>query len=118
MTCDRVVIINEGKVVAQDTVENLTLRLQGNVKINLEIVGDGAVLDSILGKFEDIVNIERENSDSDTIKLSLDCKTDIRKDLARELVSNNIDLLELSKDKLSLEEAFLHLTTKEEEVQV
>ncbi len=118
MTCDRVVIINEGQVVAQDTVENLTLRMQGNIKINLEIAGDDTLVDSVFSKFDDIVNVEKEKTNTETVRISLDCKTDIRKDLAKEIIRNDIELLELTKDKLSLEEAFLHLTTKEEEVQV
>ncbi|HMC43091.1 MAG TPA: ABC transporter ATP-binding protein, partial [Acidimicrobiales bacterium] len=49
MTCGRVVIINKGRVVAEDTPENLTHRLQGAATVRLEVRGDESGLEAALG---------------------------------------------------------------------
>ncbi|GAB4180430.1 MAG: ABC transporter ATP-binding protein [Calditrichia bacterium] len=116
MTCDRVVIIDKGHVVAEDTVENLTVRMQGNMRIKLELEGQPEVVEGIFKRFNTILNVEQENGQDGILRYFLETGEDIRKALARELISNNIELVTLDKEKLSLEDAFLHLTTKEEEV--
>ncbi len=114
-TCERVVIINEGKVVAEDTVENLTNRLRGVQRITLLIEGNEDSIKQALQPISDIQKINFAAKKDDLIReVVVESEKDIRKDLAKAVVNNGLGLLELSTERFTLEEIFLHLTTKEE----
>ncbi len=114
MTCGRVVIINEGKVVAQDTPDGLTRRLKGTERLTLEVDGDGATMETIFKQFPQIMRFEQVAAADGTFRYEVEANADIRRDLARAIVQNNVGLYEMRAESLSLEEIFLHLTTKEE----
>ena len=58
------------------------------------------------------MNFDAQN---DTIhKIAIECKKDLRKELAHKLITQKFGLLEMHTDKVTLEDIFLHLTTKEE----
>ncbi len=114
MTCGRVVIINEGKVVAQDTPDGLTRRLKGTERLMLEVDGDGATMQTIFNQFPQITRFEQVGAANGTYRYEIEANTDIRRELAKAIVQNNIGLYEMRAESLSLEEIFLHLTTKEE----
>ena len=115
MTCERVVIINEGEVVAQDTPENLTKRLKGKDRIVIELEGAEKAVTDVFGKFSQITNWQKTKASSNSrSKYVLETEQDIRRDLAREVVNSNLGLFELRVEAYSLEDIFLHLTTKEE----
>jgi ABC-2 type transport system ATP-binding protein len=115
-TCERVVIINEGRVVAEDTVDNLTSRLKGGERSVLIVEGSEKKIKDAFSKLEMVKSFELTKSINKTFKVSVESENDIRRILAKTVVENDLGLLELSSDKLSLEDIFLHLTTKEEEV--
>lgn len=115
MTCERVVIINEGEVVAQDTPENLTKRLKGKDRIVIELEGEEKTAKEVFDKFSQITNWQKTKASSNNrSKFILETEQDIRRDLAREVVNKNLGLYELGVEAYSLEDIFLHLTTKEE----
>jgi ABC-2 type transport system ATP-binding protein len=115
MTCGRVVIINEGEVVAEDSPENLTSRLKGSVRTVVEVEGDEKNIDSVLSGFGEIQKIDKKKvSRNNHLRFILETTSDIRKDLAHALVNKGLGLYELRTEAYSLEEIFLHLTTKEE----
>lgn len=115
MTCERVVIINEGEVVAEDTPENLTKRLKGTERIVLEVDKDGPQLENIFTQFPQITSREKQKpSANGRIRYTLESTEDIRPQLANQIVQNGMSLYELRAEAYSLEEIFLHLTTKEE----
>jgi ABC-2 type transport system ATP-binding protein len=115
MTCERVVIINEGAVVAKDTPENLTRRFKGSERTILELVGDEKTVQSVFNNFKEIVAVNKISPNKkNRLKYSLETSSDIRSDLASKLVQSGCGLLELRAESYSLEEIFLHLTTKEE----
>ncbi len=113
-TCERVVIINEGQVVAEDTVQNLTNRLRGVQRIILQVEGSEDSIKSALQPLADIQNMEFSAKDEQIRQVIVESPKDIRKDLAKAIVGNGLGLLELSTERFTLEEIFLHLTTKEE----
>ncbi len=113
-TCERVVIINEGQVVAEDTVQNLTNRLHGVQRIILQVEGNDDAIKSALQPIADIQNMELSKKDDAVREVIIESPKDIRKDLAKAIVGNGLGLLELSTERFTLEEIFLHLTTKEE----
>jgi gliding motility-associated transport system ATP-binding protein len=115
MTCGRVVIINEGEVVAEDTPENLTKRLKGSERTVVEVDGDEKAALSIVKTFSEVIKVNREKiTKNNHLRMTIETSTDIRNDLAQALVKKGLGLYELRTEAYSLEEIFLHLTTKEE----
>lgn len=120
MTCNRVIIINEGKLVAVDTPENLTARLKGSESIHLKVEGP---VDDIMNVLKQIPNVTavsvaparaaKKANISDYI-VETDVGSDVRKDLSHSIVTKGWGLLEMKTESLSLEDIFLKLTTKEE----
>jgi len=114
-TCERVVIINNGIVVAEDTPDNLTSRLKGGERTVLQVEGSEEKIKSALKPVKEIKSMEFEQDKNGIFRVNIESDVDIRKTLAKNIVTNNLGLLELSTDRFTLEDIFLHLTTKEEE---
>ncbi len=118
MTCDRVVIINGGQVVAIDTPENLMERTQPYRSIHLEVQGpEDAVLAYVQG-LAGVLTITKEGaspSGAGLYTLSTGKDRDLRPDLAQAVVQQGWQLLELREVRLSLEEVFVQLVTEEGE---
>jgi len=115
-TCERVVIINDGRVVAEDTPENLMLRLKGGERTQLQIEGKETDVKKALNSIKEIKSFETTADDKGIVNVVVESEKDIRKMLAKNIVGEGLGLLELSTDRFTLEDIFLHLTTKEEEV--
>ena len=115
MTCGRVVIINKGKVVAEDTPENLTHRLRGAGTLRLEVRGDAAALAEALRAVPGVVAVRAHapGGSAGVIDVEAAAGADVRAELARAAVQKGYDLLGLQQVGMSLEEIFLHLTTTE-----
>ncbi len=116
MTCNRVVIINAGRDVAEDTPENLTRRLRGAERISLEVRGPAEAVRSALLAHPHVLNVDVQPADGRP-RFLVDTAVghDVREDLASTIVGNGWGLLELRAVGMSLEEVFLKLTTREEE---
>lgn len=115
-TCERVVIINKGRVVAEDSPDNLTGRLHGAVTIQMQVDTAGADPTAALLAIPGVasVSVGEAGGDGSTIEVQSEQDGDIRRDLANAVVTNGWGLLELRRARLSLEEIFLQLTTAEE----
>lgn len=116
MICNRVVIINDGRVVAEDTPENLTRRLRGAERISLEVRGPADQIRTTLARIPNVLNVTVAPSDGRP-RFLVDCAVgqDVREDLAAAIVGNGWGLLELRPLGMSLEEVFLKLITREED---
>jgi ABC-2 type transport system ATP-binding protein len=117
MTCGRVVIINKGRVVAEDTPDNLTRRLKGAGTTRLEVRGDEAkVLEALRGVPGVIAAHARGGHDGvAVIDVEADAGRDVRSELAWAIVTQGYGLVGLQQLGMSLEEIFLHLTTADVE---
>jgi len=115
MTCGRVVIINKGKVVAEDTPENLTHRLSGAGTLRLDVRGDSAAVAEALRSVPGVTAVRPHAQAGDVSALDVEAAAgaDVRADLARAVVQKGFGLLGLQQVGMSLEEIFLHLTTSE-----
>ena len=113
MTCGRVVIINKGRVVAEDTPDNLTRRLKGAGTIRVEAKGDAAsVLESLRAVPGVLAAHPRGGHDGAVIvDVEAEAGRDVRAELAWAVVTKGHALLGLQQMGMSLEEIFLHLTT-------
>jgi ABC-2 type transport system ATP-binding protein len=114
-TCQRVVIINKGKVVAIDTPENLTARLRGSETMLLQIEGNPAQVTAALQRVAGVTRVQAADAHESYAAYEVDSERgrDLRRDLARAVVSSGFGLLELRPVRMSLEEIFLSLTTEE-----
>jgi ABC-2 type transport system ATP-binding protein len=117
-TCQRVIIINKGKLVATDSVSNLQSRARGVKSMLVEVAGRNGDLDATKAqqKLEQVSGVSRvvfkERRENRSV-FEVESRKDqfIRGDLARAVVQAGWDLNELRPASVSLEEIFLKLTT-------
>jgi ABC-2 type transport system ATP-binding protein len=109
-TCQRVVIINKGRVVAVDTPENLTARLTGAETMYVQIDALGAEAGPALAA---IPGVSRVVASDGGFEVESERGTDVRRELAKTVVNHGWGLLELRPMRMSLEEIFLQVTTDE-----
>jgi ABC-2 type transport system ATP-binding protein len=114
-TCQRVVIINKGHVVAVDTPENLTARLRGSESMYVQVDAPDADVRSALQAVPGVTRVAPADSRGPIVAFEIDSESgrDVRRELASTIVTRGWGLLELRPMRMSLEEIFLHLTTEE-----
>jgi ABC-2 type transport system ATP-binding protein len=114
-TCQRVVVINAGKIVAVGTPDELTRRLQGYGTVLVTVEGPAAEVMDKLQRVQGVNWVEpRESADSRiTLEVHSEKGQDVRAELARAVVESQWKLYELKASGLSLEDIFLKLTTKD-----
>ena len=111
-TCQRVVIINKGRVVAVDTPENLTNRLTGAETMFVHVDAPAGEAGPALASIPGVTRVVASDGGG-TFEVESENGTDIRRELARTVVTRGWGLLELRPMRMSLEEIFLHLTTED-----
>jgi len=119
MVCSRVIIINEGELVAVDTPENLNKKLSGKSELRVEVAGDKEKVVESIRSIPGVVNVEEKEKRGENSYLYLveaEKERDIRGELASKIVSSGFSLLELTPVGLSLEDIFIKLVTEEGEV--
>jgi ABC-2 type transport system ATP-binding protein len=114
-TCQRVVIINKGRVVAEDTPDNLTARLRGSISMYVEVDANGQDAAAALARVPGVTGVAESERHTSSIgyEVAAEQGLDIRRELAQAVVGNGWGLLELRPMRVSLEEIFLSLTTEE-----
>jgi ABC-2 type transport system ATP-binding protein len=112
-TCNRVVIIAKGKVVAVDTPANLTARLRGNETMFLQVHASGADVAPALAAIAGVTRVKAEPGEHGLTAIEVDSAQghDVRRELAAAVITNGWGLLELRPMRMSLEDIFLSLTT-------
>ena len=116
MTCDRVVIINKGKIAAVDTPQNLTAQLRGGLKIRIDAQAPADALRDSLQKIPGASRVQVSAASADgRVSATVEVATgqDIRNQIAAKIVQNDWGLYELRGVSASLEDIFLQLTTDE-----
>jgi len=114
-TCQRVVIINKGHVVAIDTPENLTARLRGSETMYVQVDGLGADVQPSLQQIPGVTRVTVADSRGAFTGFEVDSDSgrDVRREIASAIVGRGWGLLELRPLQMSLEQIFLQLTTEE-----
>jgi len=114
-TCQRVVIINKGRVVAVDTPDNLTARLRGSETLYVQVDAGNTDAASVLTLVPGVTRVIESERSNGLVGYEVDSETgrDVRRDLARAVISSGLGLLELRPMRVSLEDVFLSLTTDE-----
>lgn len=116
-TCNRVIIIDKGKIVAVDTPQNLRSQVQGADRITVEVEGPAAEVASKLRSVPGVAGVKTidQNDGRARFQVESELKKDVRGELARAIVQNGYGLLELHASRMSLEDIFIKLTTAETE---
>jgi len=109
--CDRVLIINKGHIVAEDTPANLQASLIGSERGMLRVRGEADDLIGIINKVEGITNVQP--SEEGVLEFQYAPGQDVRANVARATVEAGFDLLEMRPIGMSLEDIFLQLTREE-----
>jgi ABC-2 type transport system ATP-binding protein len=114
-TCQRVVIINKGRVVAIDTPENLTARLRGSETMYVQVDAGAQDATATFQRVPGVTRVTISDGRDGVVGYEVESHQgeDVRRELARAVVSNNWGLLELRPMRMSLEDVFLSLTTEE-----
>ena len=119
--CQRVLIINRGKIIADDTPENLAKHILGGSHVLLRLDATGAAVSKALDKVSSIKKIDFvECQEPGAVELIAEAAedADIRREVSRALAAADIPILMMRSQDMSLEEIFLNLTTKESEASV
>jgi len=114
MTCDRVVIINKGKIAAVDTPQNLTSQLKGGQRIRVEVQASEEPLREVLAQIPGASRVQIEAAPlTGHVLATIEAAEgkDIRSAIAARIVEKGWPLFELKGVSLSLEDIFLELTT-------
>lgn len=115
-TCQRVVIIHEGRVVAVDSHAGLAARLRKSEKIRMTLLRPGADAEAAIRNLPHVLGVTAEPSDGSGGRswlVEADLGYDVREDLARCAVTRDWGLVELRPVVMSLEDVFLKLTAEE-----
>jgi ABC-2 type transport system ATP-binding protein len=109
--CDRVLIINKGRIVAEDTPENLQSRLLGAERVLLRVRGETDDLPHTVGKVKGVQSVQPKSEG--LVEFQFAPGNDVRPQVAKAVVGAGFELLEMRPMGMSLEEIFLELTRGE-----
>jgi ABC-2 type transport system ATP-binding protein len=116
MTCDRVTIINRGKVVATDTPDRLMSQLTGSAGYKLEVEGEVTQVQALLENLPGVSEVEIipvDNTNRSTIQITSKPDSEPGREIANLIVSQGLGLYEMQRTRPTLEDVFLELITEE-----
>lgn len=112
--CDKVIIINKGKIVANEKTSKLSDKLSSDNKILLDVIGDENKIYEIISNLEDVMSVKKINKgrgkEENSFIIRPKGSKDIRKDLSKLVTDSGGVLVGLKLTGLTLEEIFLKLT--------
>ncbi len=109
--CDRVLIINKGKIVAEDTTENLQARLIGAERVVVKVRGEADELAKTIKTVKGVQGVETKEDGS--VEFEFVSGKDVRPEVAKQVIKSGYELIEMRPLGMSLEEIFLELTGSE-----
>jgi ABC-2 type transport system ATP-binding protein len=117
MTCNRVVIINKGKVVASNTPDGLARQMEGAERVSMMVEGPIDAIREKLTSIDGVLNVDASADPAGKPTFTIECKlnSDLRATLAAAVVNQGWGLLDLRGVSMSLEDVFRNLTTQEKD---
>jgi ABC-2 type transport system ATP-binding protein len=117
LLCRRVLIIDRGRIVGQGTPESLRQRWLGNPQVRVTLAGRPAGAVETLSRIEGVVAVKSGPSIGADLDLTLEsaAEVDLRERVFRCAVEQGWTLLEMARDRASLEDIFVRLTTRDAE---
>ncbi|MCU0550061.1 MAG: ABC transporter ATP-binding protein [Leptolyngbya sp. Prado105] len=117
MTCDRVAIINKGRVVATNTPDQLMAQLNRGAGYDLEVEGNWNAIEQCLNLITDVKAVESRSTSEQRHRIRVFSDIELGRDIASALVRSGLGLYEMRRVQASLEDVFLELTTEEKPVE-
>ncbi len=116
-TCTRVMIIDEGRIIAEDTTEALSTRLRGSDETRVRVAGPSQAVVTAVRELPQVEAIRSEGVDGETVVLVVSSPQGdaLRRALAAMVVQRGWGLLELRPLPMSLEDLFVRLVREERE---
>jgi ABC-2 type transport system ATP-binding protein len=111
LTCDRVIIIHNGKIIAEDRIGNLSAITKGSRRLRIEVKGPH---DQIVRRLQRIDGVRKVTKEGDYLIVESPLNIDPRGQITETIVKSGWTLLSIESIEMSLEDIFLQLTTKEE----
>jgi ABC-2 type transport system ATP-binding protein len=111
MICERVIIIHEGKIVAEDRIENLSSLVSGYRRVRLEVEGPTKKIAERLRQIKGVTRVSYQDSH---FIVEYPAGLDLRSRITEAVVQSGFTLLAFESVEMSLEDIFLKLTTEEE----
>lgn len=111
-TCDRLLVIRDGEIVASGTEQELSTRLLGGMRVLVTLRGDEAKAREALGRVESVTSVERveaTESGEGIVTLRVESSKDVREELSAAVLNAGVGLVELSRSERELESIFLRL---------
>lgn len=112
--CDRIVVIDRGKLVANDTTEHLSHNLSADHKLTIQVEGPTKEVKALLEQIPQMVEVHLNRTIDNTIgeyELNAEEGCDIRREVFKRMAARNYPILLMRSSELTLEEIFLKLTT-------
>lgn len=112
--CDRIVVIDKGKLVANDTAENLSRSLSADHKLTVQIEGANKEVQALLKQIPEMVEVHMNREvEKGVFEYELNAKegADVRREVFKRMAARNYPILLMRGSELTLEEIFLKLTT-------
>ena len=112
MTCERLIIINDGKLVAEDSTKNLRANLPQNEELIVEFRGNSSKVRSRIEKIKGVTIVKEEVVQEGNTRYKIMSKStiDVRPEIAKTIVNENFELLELKYVSMTLEQIFINVT--------
>lgn len=112
--CDQIIIISKGKLVALDTPENMAKSLESNLSYTVKLKGEQQMIENLLSAIPSVNKVKMTDSDTAVVE----SRQDIAEKIFYACVEANIPILEMHKNRASLEDVFIELTTNNEEIEI
>ncbi|HEX9428635.1 MAG TPA: ATP-binding cassette domain-containing protein [Candidatus Polarisedimenticolia bacterium] len=109
MTCHRVLIINEGRIAAEDTLEGLAARGERNRRISLQVARGSETVESDLRSLPGVLTVRRDEGRDGAFTVEIEGTRDLREAIAARAVERGWGLLELRPVTLTLEDIFIRI---------
>ena len=110
-TCDRLLLLDGGRLVAEGTEEALAKRLSATTSLEVEVRGSAEALGKVLVSVTAVRSHRVESDQAGIVRARVDLATDAREELARAIVGAGLGLRRLERQRLELEDIFLSLTS-------
>ena len=107
-SCERIIIINEGHIVAEDTLEGLSTRMSGSKRVHLRLRRANGILD----KLNTVEGVSQVSSNGNFMDIDYDGNDNTVENISSLVVNDGAGLLELRHEDVGLEDIFIHLTSE------
>lgn len=113
--CGRVIIIDHGKIVAMDTPEELIRKIRGGTRLLVEVRGPGEEVRKAVAAIPGVARVDRRGDGVSILTVEVAQGADVREEIARVVAGRGWGLREMRKEKVTLEDIFVHITMQDQE---